>query len=279
MSRSAPERTSRFVSKPLFDLDLRARRRDRAFRTGPELFLLQRVFDDLVDRLSLVKRSFDCALLIGCPDPGWAGHLRAIVGAVDVVEPGALFAKAAGAAPQNEESAGLPAATFDLAIAVGTLDTVNDLPAALRGVRAALKPDGLLLGSMAGGDTLPRLRSAMRAADAVQGAAAPHVHPRIEPSALTDLLAAAGFVMPVVDVDRVAVGYPSLARLVADLRAMAATSVLTDRPRRPLDKAAWTAAQANFDAAAVGGRTVETFELLNFAGWTPPPPPPPPASA
>ena len=256
------------MSKALFDLDLRARRRDRAFRGGAELFLLQRAFDDLLDRVSLVKRSFGSALLIGCPDPRWVEQLGEIAGPVDVLEPGALFAEAAGVAPRIEESTSLPAAAFDLAIAVGTLDTVNDLPGALRRVRDALRPDGLLLGSMAGGDTMPRLRSAMRAADAFEGAAAPHVHPRIEPSALTALLAAAGFAMPVIDVDRVAVAYPSLGKLVADLRAMAATNVLTERPRRALGRGAWLAAQADFASAAVDGRTVETFELLNFAGWT-----------
>lgn len=260
------------MRKALFDLDLRARRRDRAFRGGAELFLLQRAFDDLIDRLSVVKRSFDSALLIGCPDARWIGQLGEMVGSVDVVEPGSLFAETAGVPPRIEETTPLPAAAFDLAIAVGTLDTVNDLPGTLRRVHVALKPDALFLGSMAGGDTLPRVRSAMRAADAVEGAAAPHVHPRIEPSALTALLAAAGFVMPVVDVDRVAVAYPSLGKLVADLRAMAATNVLTERPRSSLSRGAWHAAQADFASAAIDGRTVETFELLNFAGWTAPVP-------
>jgi hypothetical protein len=136
-------------------------------------------------------------------------------------------------------------------------------------MRQSLKADALLIGAMSGGETLPRLRAAMRAADVVQGVAAPHIHPRIEAPSLAMLLSSAGFAMPVVDVDRVEVGYPSLGRLISDLRAMGATNVLTGRPRQPLSKAARLAAGAEFMRSSRGGRTAETFEILNFAAWTP----------
>lgn len=108
----------------------------------------------------------------------------------------------------------------------------------------------------------------MRAADAVAGIAAPHVHPRIEASALAPLLDTAGFVNPVVDVDRVPVSYRSFGQLVSDLRAMAATNMLAARPRF-IGRAARQAASAAFTAAGDGQRTVETFEILHFAAWTP----------
>jgi hypothetical protein len=108
----------------------------------------------------------------------------------------------------------------------------------------------------------------MRAADQVSGKAQPHVHPRIEASALAPLLSAAGFQMPVVDVDRVQVAYRSFDRLVRDLRAMGATNLLTERPRRALARAEREAAAASFTAAGDGDRTVETFEILHFAAWT-----------
>jgi hypothetical protein len=97
----------------------------------------------------------------------------------------------------------------------------------------------------------------------------PHVHPRIEASALAPLLAAAGFTSPVVDVDRAQVSYRSFGRLVADLRAMAATSILRARSRKPLSREALAAAAAAFSAAGDGERTTETFEILHFAAWTP----------
>jgi hypothetical protein len=110
----------------------------------------------------------------------------------------------------------------------------------------------------------------MRAADAVEGAASPHVHPRIEAAALAPLLGDAGFVRPVVDVDRVSVRYSGLPALIADLRAMGATNVLVERPRRGLSRRALAAAIADFDTGDDDGRTTETFEILHFAAWTPP---------
>jgi SAM-dependent methyltransferase len=184
-----------------------------------------------------------------------------------VQEPGRQWARAAGTSPLAEEQWRAPAEPFDLIVAVGTLDTVNPLPAVLMSLRTSLRPDSLLIGAMAGGESLPRLRSAMQAADRVLGAAAPHVHPRIEASALAALLSAAGFIMPVVDVDRVRVSYPSLQRLVGDLRRMGATNVLAQRPRTPLLRAAREAAGQAFTAA--GKPVEELFEILHFAAWTP----------
>jgi hypothetical protein len=123
------------------------------------------------------------------------------------------------------------------------------------------------MGAMSGGDTLPRLRAAMLAADAISGGAAAHVHPRIEASALAPLLEDAGFVRPVVDVDGVQVTYPSFERLVADLRAMGATNVLSARAR-PLTRAQRDRAARTFAEAGDNGRTGETFEILHFAAWT-----------
>jgi hypothetical protein len=131
-----------------------------------------------------------------------------------------------------------------------------------------MRKDGLFLGALSGGDTLPQLRAAMRAADAVSGLAAPHVHPRIEASALAPLLADAGFSHPVVDVDRVPVSYASLGRLVKDLRMMGATNILKARPAF-IGKDARAAAARAFEAAGEQGRTLEIFEIVHFAAWTP----------
>ena len=250
----------------LFDMKVRAMHRDRAARRGAELFLLERAFDDCLERLLLMERRFERALLIGCPDPAWRQRLEGIAGEVGVRDPGPLFAAASDGETIVEDAWEPPAASFDLVFAVGTLDTVNDLPLALRLIRYAMADGALFLGALAGGETLPRLRQSMRAADALNGGAAPHVHPRIEPSALSPLLDDAGFLRPVVDIDRVQVSYPSLARLVADLRAMGASNSLRLRPR-PLTRAE---RQAAADAFVEGAGAVETFELVHFACWTPP---------
>lgn len=246
----------------------RVARRERAFRLGPALFLFERAFEDLLERVKDVQRRFESLLLIGSPDPSWPERLGEIAAHVEAVDPGAGFASSAGGQQAKEDSLEFPRASFDLCIAAGTLDTVNDLPRVLLRIRYALKPDSLLIGAIPGGDTLPRLRSAMRAADAITGAAHPRVHPRIEAAALGQLLMAAGFLMPVVDVDRIAVSYRSFRHLVHDLRAMGATNVLSARSRRPLTRAALAAAEHQFTDAQQNGRTIEIFELIHFAAWT-----------
>ncbi|QIK77942.1 SAM-dependent methyltransferase [Sphingomonas piscis] len=254
----------------LFDLDLRRQRRDRAARLGFETFLLERAFDDCIDRIGMVQRTFETALLVGCPDPSWPERLNAVVSNVEVFDPGAILASNAGGHQADERELPVLPESYDLILAVGTLDSANQLDEVFLRFRLALKPDGLLLGAMSGGETLPALRVAMRAADEVMGSAAPHVHPRIAPAALTGLLSSAGLKMPVVDVDRVRAAYPSLRRLLNDLRKMAATNLLVQRSTRPITKSAYQAAAAAFLECGDAGQTIETFEILHFAGWAPP---------
>jgi NADH dehydrogenase [ubiquinone] 1 alpha subcomplex assembly factor 5 len=258
------------MSSPLFDTDLRGLRRDRAQGVGPELFLHERAFDDCLDRITLLGRRFRSALLIGCSDPRWPERLREHAETVAIIEPGPLWAKAVGAERVAEDEWPGRRAAFDLCVSVGTLDTVNDLPRALATIRSSLVAGSLFIGALSGGDTLPQLRSAMRAADRVDGTAVPHVHPRIEAAAFAPVLAAAGFVDPVVDVDRVRVSYASLDRLIGDLRAMGAANILCARSRKPLSRSARAAAMQAFALAGSEGRTHETFEILHFAAWTTP---------
>jgi NADH dehydrogenase [ubiquinone] 1 alpha subcomplex assembly factor 5 len=257
----------------LFDMRLRSLRRDRAARSGPALFLLDRAFDDCLDRISLVQRQFDHALLVGCPDPEWPQRLEAFSRRVDVFDPGAIFAREAAGEPIVEDAWEPEQGKYDLVLALGTLDTVNDLPRALTALRCSMKPQGLLLGAFSGGETLPRLRAAMREADLVSGAASPHVHPRIEASALAPLLGNSGFVNPVVDIDRVAVSYRRFADLVRDLRLMGATNILVQRPRTRSSKRGLAAAAESFAAGGNGERTTEMFEIIHFAAWSPGPSP------
>jgi len=269
LSPAASQRTSVRVTAPLFDRQARSLRRDRAARRGPALSIYRRAFDDCLDRIGDVSRQFTSALLIGCPDPAWRATLERLVPNVAVVDPGALFAEAANGRFGDEDLIDLPPATHDLCLAVGTLDTVPDMQRALLAICRALRPDALLLGAVAGGATLPMLRAAMRAADRASLGASPHVHPRIEASALGPVLSAAGFATPVVDVDRVTVAYLGFDQLVDDLRAMAATNILSARGRLPLGRAALDAACAEFARLAEDGLTRETFEILHFAAWTP----------
>jgi len=251
----------------LFDRHRRALVRDRAARNGVELFLHERAFAECLDRLGGIQRRFERALLIGVPDPDWVVRLEGVAQSVAGLDPGCVFATAAGGTHAEEDRHDLGTARFDLIVAVGTLDTVNDLGTALAAIRRALCPDSPFIGALAGGDSLPALRRAMLAADQLTGPAAARTHPRIAPATLAGLLAAAGFVMPVVDVDRVTLRYASLAALVRDLRAMGASNMLGQRAA-PRGRHWANLAAAAFAAAAVDERTEERIDLIHFLGWS-----------
>lgn len=255
------------MTSKLFDPKLRALRRDRAARLGPELFLLDRAFDECLDRLRDVARPFRRAMLLGCPDRAWAERVRRFSDEVEIFDPGPMFAEAAGGLAVEEDMFDFGIEQFDLCIAIGTLDTVDNLPLALTLIHRAMVPDSLLIGAMAGGNSLPLLRSSLIEAERESGRVTARTHPRIEASSLAGLLSAAGFGMPVVDVDRVTLRYSTLSALVQDLRTMGATNVL--RQRAPgLTKGAAKRAEAAFAAAAIGGKSPEIVEILHFAGWS-----------
>ncbi|WP_265571187.1 class I SAM-dependent methyltransferase [Sphingomicrobium nitratireducens] len=251
-----------------FDLDLRRKRRDRAARKGSVTYLYDRALEDLVDRLDMVRRDFPRALLVGCPDPRLAERLASRVGRLDVVDPSLEMAQAACGVACDEEALDVQPGSYDLVVSLGLLADANDIAGALLRMRFALAKDGLLLGALAGGDSLPALRTSMASADAIIGRASPRIHPRIDPAGLTRLLSQAGFAMPVVDIDRVTVRFGGFDSLVADLRGMGATNTLVERSRRPLGKQALQAARNTFARLAdEDGKTPETIEILYFTGW------------
>jgi len=253
------------ASDQLFDPRLRRLRRARAARSGNDAdFLHRRAADELLARLDLVARPFATALDFGWGDSYLACRLR---------ERGIAVAAC------DEDDLPFATGPFDLAVSVGALDTVNDLPGALTLVRRALKPDGLFLAAFVGAGSLPRLRRAMRAAEEAEDTgAAPRIHPQIDVRAAGDLLARAGFALPVVDRDILEIRYGSLRTLVADLRAMGATNLLAGQGARPVGRMGLAAAIADFAAdAGPDGKTAERFEIIHLSGWAPAPDQPRPA--
>jgi len=261
-----------------FDRALRRLRRDRAARQGGDAFFLHhRAADELLDRLDMVSRPFRRVLVLGIGDSWLADRLRARGLDVVAADSGARFA--ARGVRCDEDRLPFADGAFDLVMSVGVLDTVNDLPGALALIRRVLRPDGLFLAAFAGAGSLPRLRSAMRAAEEFEGRdPAPRLHPQIDVRAVGDLLGRAGFALPVVDRDAVEVRYSALPALVRDLRGMGATNILAVRDRRPFGRPGLAAAIADFAGHAdEAGKTAETFEIVYLSGWAPAPDQPQPA--
>jgi SAM-dependent methyltransferase len=252
----------------IFDDALRIRRRDRAASGfAAHEFLYGLMAAEMLDRLEDVSRTFRRALVVGCPDRRLADALAGRGCTVACADPGQRWAEQAQGLQVREDALPYPPASFDLILCCGTLDTVNDLPGALHALNRALEPDGLLLVALLGAGSLPKLRAALLAADGAQPAQ--RLHPQVDVRALGDLLARAGFAMPVADSHPLDVGYASLPSLLADLRGMGAAQCLTSPPP-PLTRSRLARAVRHFaDAADGDGRTRERFVILHGSGWHP----------
>ncbi|ADZ68900.1 class I SAM-dependent methyltransferase [Polymorphum gilvum] len=264
-------------SPALFDRSLLAARRTRALRAaraGSD-FLLAAVAEDLADRLSTITRVFGHAVDLG----GHTGHVAALLrasGKAETVLRGDLFVADPSLPPPDFvfDDALLPLADASVGLVVSALSLhfVNDLPGTLIQIRRALRPDGLFLGALLGGDTLSELRDVlMRAELESSGGAAPRVAPFADTRDLGTLLQRAGFALPVTDADRITVRYASLFDLMADLRAMGATSALTERSRKPLARSVFLRAAELYaqDHADPDGRIRATFQVVSLLGWAP----------
>ena len=257
------------MSAVVFDRALYRRRLGRALSAGYPDFLLTRVAEDLDERLSTVLRRFDVALDAGTPLPVAAPALASRSGTIlrlaETAAPGASLVGDLEALP-------LAPASLDLAVSLLALHAVNDLPGALIQLRRALKPDGLFVGCLLGGQSLGELRQVLLAADVeVTGGASPRVSPFADLRDCGGLLQRAGFALPVVDSETVTVRYRDLFGLLGDLRAMGWANALVERSRRPLRRGVLLRASELYAErfADPDGRLRASFEFVWLSGWAP----------
>ena len=252
----------------IFDRRLRARRRDRMMpRFAEHDFLYRAMLDELLDRLADVQRDLPEVLVIGCPDDSARAALEAMGKKVMCTDPGFAAARAQGGVQAEEDALPFADDSFDLILACGTLDSVNDLPGALILMRRILRPDGLLLAAFTGAGSLPRLRGALMAGEGDRPAQ--HIHPQVDVRAAGDLLSRAGFAMPVADSETLTVRYGDILRLMHDLRGMGAGNMLASHPPA-LRRDVLIGASQHFAAAAdADGRTAEDMAILYLNGWKP----------
>lgn len=243
----------------------RKRRARATFRDAS--FLHERVAADLADRLEAIPRPFPRVLALGgeglfSEEIAARPELAARVG--HVVE--------ANLAEIDPEHLPYAPRTFDLIVSPLALHWVNDLPGALIQLRLALKPDGLLLASLFGGETLHELRLALIEAESeLTGGAGPRVAPFADLQDIAGLLQRAGYALPAADRDLLVVRYGEPMRLLADLRAMGETAALAERSPRGLSRRilarAFEIYRARFSDA--DDRVRATFEILTATGWAP----------
>jgi SAM-dependent methyltransferase len=255
----------------IFDRALLRRRRQRALALGPATFLLDRVAGDMAERLAVVLRKFDVAADLGTPGTAVRTAL-AQLGSVGRI----IAADVADGSEVVGDEQGLPFgdAALDLVVSALALQFVNDLPGVFIQIRRALKPDGLFLAALLGGDTLTELRQSFAQAESdIEGGVSPRVAPFADLRDLGALLQRAGFALPVTDTDRITVRYDSVFALMHDLRRMAATNALLARRRRPLRRATLLRMAEIYTSrfADADGRLRATFEIVWLSGWAPHP--------
>jgi SAM-dependent methyltransferase len=223
----------------IFDPRALALHRARAARLGGDAFLVREAADGIAERLGAVMRTFPARRELS-----WDDEER--------------FA----AVPQS----------LDLVTSVLTLQEANDLPGLLAQARRALKPDGLFLAALFGGETLSELRRSLAAAEIeTTGGVSPRVAPFADVRELGGLLQRAGFALPVADVERTVVRYRDLSGLVRDLRALGATNALVERSKKPMRRAMLAAALAHYAGhfADPDGRLRASFDIVYLTGWAP----------
>jgi len=249
------------MSRPLpqlADRDALARNRARACRRsgGPDLFLHDVAADEVHERLKEVKRSFTApAVVTAFPDP-W--H-RILPGARIVADQPVLD---------------LTPGAHDLVIHAMALHWADDPVGQIIQSARALKPDGLFLAVLPGGQTLHELRTVLAEAEAsLTGGLSPRVLPMGELRDLGGLLSRAGLALPVADVVTLPASYRDLHHLAADLRAMGEGNALATRNRIPPNRALFRRAEAlyreHFADADDPARLHATYELVFLTGWTP----------
>jgi SAM-dependent methyltransferase len=263
------------VQSPIvFDRALLRRRRERAAVLGPASFLLERAVAELAERLSVVMRRFDLAADLGTPGDMARRRLRDVAGTLIAIdaEPRLRTDDGSLAVVGDLEFLPLRDGGLDLAVSVLALQFVNDLPGTLLQIRRALKPDGLFLAALIGGQSLTELRESFAAAEAeIEGGVSPRVAPFADVRELGGLLQRAGFALPVADVDRVVVRYASPLALMHDLRRMGATNALTERRRAPLRRATLHRMVEIYSErfADSDGRVRASFDIVWLSGWSP----------
>ena len=258
MAKSSEKNTAAPI---LFDRVLLRMRQSRALRFGPATFLLDRVAEDMEERLQAVLRDFADAADIWTPGMVLRKPSRERFKSVTQIS----LEVAQETLPFRPES-------LDLVVSGLAFQFVNDLPGVLAQIRRALKPDGLLLAAMIGGDTLTELRQSFASAEAeCEGGVSPRVAPFADLRDVGSLLQRAGFALPVTDVDRIVARYDSAFALMQDLRRMGATNILLERRRMPTRRATMLRMAQIYGErfADADGRVRATFDVIWLSGWTP----------
>ncbi|GAB2219098.1 hypothetical protein Drorol1_Dr00006727 [Drosera rotundifolia] len=269
----------------IFDRDLKSKQRDRAaWLMRPGDTFVESVAENLLDRLQDCKRTFPTALCFGgalktvrklMRDHGGIEKLIMMDTSHDMVKLCKDIERDMSSNIEtsfvvgDEEFFPMKESFLDLVISCLGLHWTNDLPGAMIQSRLALKPDGLFLAAILGGETLKELRVACTVAQMErEGGISPRLSPLAQVRDAGNLLTRAGFTLPGVDVDEYTVKYDNALQLIEHLRAMGETNALLQRNTfLKRDTALATAAVYQSMFGAEDGTVPATFQVIYMTGW------------
>jgi len=231
-------------------------------------FLYKAVFADLLDRLDDLSHTFDQVGCLNLRDANCLQELRAHpkVGNVINVRPyGSILTDLVG------DAEAFPLQNLDMVFSCLDLHTLNDVPGTLLQLRKALKPDGLLVAGLFGGETLSQLHHSLATAEQdVLGGVSPRVSPFGSAQDFSMLLQRAGFALPVVDAYPLTAEYDTLFDLIKDLRGMGETNAVALRSKKASPRQLFMkSAEIYQDQYGKDGRIPATFEIISFTAWAP----------
>lgn len=247
----------------IFDRTLLRLKRQRAAQNFHNFdFLFTWTKKNIQDRLSVIKRDFHSTLQIGA-------RCNAIIDNAFLMDISPVFKTHITA---EEDTLPLADQSLDLIISPLNLHAVNDLPGALIQIRKALKPDGLFIAALFGGETLHELRDTLTQTEmSLKGGVSPRVFPFADKQQMGALMQRAGFALPVVDSEIATVTYENIFKLMNDLRGMGESNIIAARDKTYLGKTFFLEAAQYYHSKYVesDGRIPATFEIIFLIGWAP----------
>lgn len=251
----------------VFDRSALRKNRNRCARNpGDHTFLFDWASTRVAERLFDIRRRFPMALQIGARADFTSDKIdQKIIMDVSTDQPDLKIIADEDFLPFKENS-------FDLITSALNLHSVNDLPGALLQIRKTLKPDGLLIAALFGGETLMELReSLMQAELELKGGISPRVSPFADKQQIGALLQRAGFALPVIDSEIVTVTYDTIFKLMHDLRFMGEGNIIRDRHKYNPGKSFFMKAAEYYQDkySEKDGRIRASFEIIFLIGWAP----------
>ena len=234
-------------------------------------FLFDWAAEQLLERLQDIARDFKTCIILGSRLPeNFAGDLKKLKN-IETVFVADIFN---GDVIADHETLPFAATSADLIISVLDLHTINDLPGSLTQIRHILKPDGLFLGCILGGETLYELRETFLQTEIeYHGGASLRVAPFADKPQLGNLMQRAGFALPVIDSDILRVSYQTMFNLMGDLRGMGESNMLAARQKHFTPPSFFAHAaeyyQTHFKDAEDAARITASFEVIFLSGWSP----------